>query len=257
MEDRFREQWEENAQAFSDLIKNEGTPHHKFILNPCVEQLIGDVDRKKFLDAGCGEGYLSRFYAGKGAMVTGIDISPELITKARSISNDEKVTIEFREGDICNLEGIADESFDIVLANLVLLNIPCLQEALAQFERVLESGGMLVISIVHPAFNFYGPGTWQMGEKDPSTGRRTGLFFKVDQYFNEKEYERYWRTRTGDKFPEPFSFFHRTLSTYVNAIIDSGLRLERIDEPRPIKDDGFFDREGRVPFFMVFKAVKP
>lgn len=255
MEGRFREQWEENAQVFAELIKNEGTPHHKFILNPCVERLLGDVKGRLLLDAGCGEGYLSRHYARKGAKITGIDISSELISKAQDLSKDENTPIDFRQGNVCHLD-IEDCVFDVVLANLVLLNIPCLTEALREFHRILKKNGILVFSIVHPAFNFYGPGTWQMGEKDSDTGRREGLFFKVDHYFDEKEYERFWRTRTGEQFPEPFSFFHRTLSTYVNAIIDTGFHIVSIEEPRPVNDDEFFERERRVPFFAVFKAKK-
>ncbi len=75
----MREQWESNAEAFSDLIDGEGTPHHRKILNPCVEVLLGDVVGKKLLDAGSGEGYLARYYAKKGADVIAIDLSQRLI----------------------------------------------------------------------------------------------------------------------------------------------------------------------------------
>jgi hypothetical protein len=121
---------------------------------------------------------------------------------------------------------------------------------------VLKNGGILVFSIVHPAFNFYGPGSWEMGEKDSETKRREGLFFKVDRYFDEEEYQRYWKTREGEKFPEPISFFLRTLSTYLNSLSEIGFHLLEFAEPQPIDDDEFFDRERRVPFFAVFKAQK-
>jgi hypothetical protein len=117
-------------------------------------------------------------------------------------------------------------------------------------------GGILVFSIVHPAFNFYGPGSWEMGEKDPETNRREGLFFKVDRYFDEEEYERYWKTKQGERFPEPISFFHRTLSTYINSLSSAGFRLMEFAEPQPLGKDQFFDRERRIPFFAVFKAMK-
>ncbi|MHA2322991.1 MAG: hypothetical protein ACXACG_15245 [Candidatus Thorarchaeota archaeon] len=120
----------------------------------------------------------------------------------------------------------------------------------------MKRGGILVFSIVHPAFNFYGPGSWEMGERDPDTKRREGLYFKVDQYFEENEYERFWKTKEGEKFPEPISFFHRTLSTYLNSLYSAGFQLLEFVEPQPIDDDPFFDRERRVPFFAVFKAQK-
>jgi SAM-dependent methyltransferase len=254
MDERIREQWESNAEAFSDLIGGRGTPHHRKILNPCVEKLLGDVQDKKLLDAGCGEGYLTRYYAKKGAIVTGIDLSHRLIEASEQLTDDD--SIDYRVDNVCYIESIPNDEFDIVLSNLVLLNIPCLDDAFNEFHRVLRVGGILVFSIVHPAFNFYGPGSWEMGEKNSETSRRVGLFFKVDRYFNEEEYQRYWRTREGEKFPEPISFFHRTLSTYLNSVSRAGFRLLEFVEPQPIDDDEFFERERRVPFFAVFKAQK-
>ena len=256
MEDRIQNQWEKNAEAFTDLIAGVGTPHHKSILNPCVEELLGDVKGKSLLDAGCGEGYLARHYTKKGANVVAIDLSPKLIETSKKITDSERLDIDYRVGDVCHIESIPNGIFDIVLSNLVLLNIPCLDDALKEYNRVLKTGGYLVFSIVHPAFNFYGSAAWEMGEKDPDTNRREGLFFKVDNYFDEREYERSWRTRKGEKFPAPISFFHRTLSTYLNSLMMNGFNLVDFKEPLPIDDDPFFARERRIPFFAVFKARK-
>ncbi len=255
MGDRIVEQWESNAQAFADLIAGEGTPHHKMILNPCVEDLIGDVRGKRVLDAGCGEGYLTRYYASKGANVTGVDISKTLVEIARDKSP-EDLQLDYKVDDICHIDTAVDGSFDIVLCNLVILNVPCFKEAFSEFNRVLVSGGILILSVVHPAFNFYGSGAWEMGEKVPETKRREGLFFKVDHYSEEKKYERYWRTRDGEKFPQPITFYHRTISTYVRALSDAGFRITNMEEPAPKTDDLFFERERRIPFFMVFRAIK-
>ncbi|MFW9869315.1 MAG: class I SAM-dependent methyltransferase [Candidatus Thorarchaeota archaeon] len=254
MDERIRKQWENNAEAFSSLIDGRGTPHHRMILNPCVERLLEDVKGKKLLDAGCGEGYLARHYAKKGALVTGIDLSERLIETAKQLTVDGSV--DFCVDDLCEIQTISNPEFDIILCNLVLLNIPCLDDALKEFQRVLKIGGILVFSIVHPAFNFYGPGSWEMGEKSTETKRREGLFFKIDRYFEEEEYQHYWKTRQGETFPEPISFFHRTLSTYLNSLSNAGFRLLEFAEPQPIDDDKFFERERRVPFFAVFKAIK-
>ena len=256
MDEKFREQWESNAEFFSNLINGEGTPHHRKILNPCVERLLGDVEGKQFLDAGCGEGYLARYYAKKGADVTAIDLSQRLIETSEQLTEKEGITIDYRVDNVCYIESVPNAEFDIILSNLVLLNIPCIDDAFKEFHRVLKVGGVLVFSIVHPAFNFYGPGSWEMGEKDSETKRREGLYFKVDRYFEEEEYERHWKTRQGNKFPEPISFFHRTLSTYINSLSNAGFQLLEFAEPQPANDDQFFDRERRIPFFAVFKAMR-
>lgn len=256
MVDSVKEQWDANAEAFADLISDQGTPHHQQILNPCVESLLGQVAGKDLLDAGCGEGYLSRHYARLGAHVTGIDFSRNLIELAGN-KTPEELGINYVIGNICSLDSLADDSFDIVLCNLVLLNVTCMREAIYEFKRVLRPGGVLVFSVVHPAFDFFGPGTWEMGEKDPATKRRRGLFFKVDNYSAEKPYERYWRTRDGEKFPQPITFYHRTVSSYITALADAGLIIRNVEEPLPETDDAFFERERRIPFFMVFRALKP
>jgi 2-polyprenyl-3-methyl-5-hydroxy-6-metoxy-1,4-benzoquinol methylase len=59
MTDHLRSQWQDNARAYSQLIEGKGTPHHREILNPCIERLMGEVQGQRILDAGCGEGYLS------------------------------------------------------------------------------------------------------------------------------------------------------------------------------------------------------
>jgi len=256
MDDALRDLWNSIAEDYAALIANHGTPHHHDILNPCVEQLLGDVKGKSLLDAGCGEGYLARHYAQKGAVVTGLDISSILIEKADEISKKESIEVSFQVGDVCDLTEYEDSSFDLVLCNLVLLNIPCLTEALTEFHRILNDDGILVFSIVHPAFNFYGPGKWEMGDKNPESHRREGLFFKVDHYFNEREFQYYWRTREGVKFAKPIIFYHRTLSSYFEGIHDAGFTLVSFKEPLPVTDSEFFQRERRIPFFAVFKVKK-
>lgn len=255
MTDPLYQQWEANADAFAQLIHDKGTPHHREILNPCIEQLLGTVQGKRFLDAGCGDGYLSRVYAKKGAKVVGVDFSPNLIAMSRKKS--EGFDIEFLVGNICHLDTLVDSQFDCILCNLVLLNVECLDKALQEFHRVLQPGGFLVFSVVHPAFNVYGPGRWKMGKKDSETGRRKGLFFVNDNYFGEKEYQVRWKSRGGEGFPQKFSFFHRTLETYMKSVIRTGFRVTAFEEPHPLSDDIFFDRERRIPFFLVIKAEKP
>ncbi len=254
MTDRFRSQWQDNAEVYAKLINETGTPHHRAILNPCIETLMGDVQGRRILDAGCGEGYLSRLYAKKGAIVMGVDFSENIIKISKSHSDD--VSVEFKVGDLCDLQDFSDAEFDVILCNLVLLNLECLEASLREFHRVLQPKGFLIFSVVHPAFNVYGPGYWELGEKKSKSRRRIGRHFVMTDYFSEKEFQVQWKTRNGKKFPQPFSFFHRTVSTYVNSLLQTGFRLLAIEEPRPVSDDAFFDRERRVPFFLVLKAGK-
>ncbi len=255
MKKKIASQWDENALAYSELIGGKGTPHHREILNPCVEELMGNVEGLYVLDAGCGEGYLSRYYARKGARVTGIDISSRLIEFSKK-RTDENLNVSYRTDSICSMKTVKTAFYDKVLCNLVLLNVPCLEDALNESNRVLKPRGELVISLVHPAFDFYGPGGWELDEKDSDTNRRRGRYFKVDEYFKETEYVRYWRTREGKKFPEPIVFYHRTLSTYFSALKQAAFVVTELREPLPVTESEFFERERRIPFFLAIKAAK-
>ena len=254
MKDDLLEQWEANAKAFTALINNKGTPHHREILNPCIERVMGNVAGKRLLDAGCGEGYLARHYARRGAQVVGVDFSSSLIDICKKMSKD--LEIKFHVGDICDLNFIHNAQFHLILCNLVLLNVDCYEAALQEFHRVLKAKGSLIFSIVHPAFNIYGPGRWKLGEKNRKTQRRKGHHFIIDDYFIEKEYRVRWKSLSGEEFPQEFSFFHRTISSYIRALRKAGFTITALEEPQPVTDNPFFERESRIPFFLVLRAEK-
>src|SRR5262245_18477742 len=63
------------------------------ILTPLLAQ-VGDVAGQDVLDAGCGEVYLSRILAARGARVTGVDLSPRLVELARKKESPGPITYQ-------------------------------------------------------------------------------------------------------------------------------------------------------------------
>ena len=91
-----------------------------------TEELVNFLDewkpiRGKVVEFGCGEGRDSIFLARSGYDVTGIDIAPSAIDRARIWAREEDVEIDFRVGDATALSGIPDNHFDLGV------NIGCLQ----------------------------------------------------------------------------------------------------------------------------------
>ncbi|MOA36187.1 Magnesium-protoporphyrin O-methyltransferase [compost metagenome] len=80
---------------------------------------MGSVENKKVLDAGCGEGYLSRMIAKGGASVTGVDYSQNMITIAKSKSPEE-LKINFHHGNCEDLSFLQNESYDLIVSNMVI-----------------------------------------------------------------------------------------------------------------------------------------
>src|SRR5207244_12186594 len=70
----------------------------------------------RVLDVGCGTGVVAITAAGLGAHATGLDLTPELLERARENARISKVSIEFREGDAEGLPFQDGSSFDVVLS---------------------------------------------------------------------------------------------------------------------------------------------
>src|SRR5882724_5096586 len=76
--------WDANASFWVQIIREHRDRYRNEVTDPAVLHAIGEPAGLDVLDAGCGEGYLSRILAKKGANATGIDSSTKLIEAARS-----------------------------------------------------------------------------------------------------------------------------------------------------------------------------
>ncbi len=106
--------------------------------------LIDDVDGRRVLDVGCGEGALAVELRRRGAQVTGVDPSGSMIAAARKRAEAAGCPVALLQAQGQQLP-FADASFDVVIAKTVLCFVGDGQPFISEMARVLRPGGRFVI----------------------------------------------------------------------------------------------------------------
>jgi ubiquinone/menaquinone biosynthesis C-methylase UbiE len=143
----------------------------------CPLQVVGSVTGLRVLDLGCGNGYLARKLAKQSAKVTGVDSSVRLIELARARENKNPLGITYHATDAANLEMLEDESFDITISNMAMMNIARADVAIRGASRVLRPEGRLVMSLSHSCFET-GNSAWLIER----VSLKTTVYRKVSRY---------------------------------------------------------------------------
>jgi SAM-dependent methyltransferase len=110
------------------------------------------AEGERVLDVACGTGNVAIPAAAKGAEVTGIDITPELLEDAKRNAEKYGVNVEWVEGDAQDLP-FEDDSFDVVVSTFGCMFAPDHRKAAAEITRVLRPGGRFGVVAWRPEGN--------------------------------------------------------------------------------------------------------
>jgi SAM-dependent methyltransferase len=229
-----KELWEREARAWAAWAREPGHDSYWWF-SPLFFGLVPPPGRRT-LDLGCGEGRVARDLAARGHAVVGIDSSPTLVDLTREADPDG----DYLVGDAAALP-FEDASFDLAIAYNVLMDVDDMAGAVREAASVLEQGGRLCLSIVHPLGD--------VGEFDGDDPDAPFVF--AWPYFERREFHGSFE-RAGLRMT--FHGFVKPLSDYTRALEDAGLLLEALGEPADLGDDAQWKR---VPPFLHLRAVKP
>jgi SAM-dependent methyltransferase len=104
---------------------------------------------QRVLDVACGTGVVAITAARTGAQVTALDLTPELLVRARDNARVAEVDVEWHEGDVEQLP-FADAAFDVVVSQYGHMFAPRPEVAVAEMLRVLKPGGTIAFSTWPP-----------------------------------------------------------------------------------------------------------
>jgi SAM-dependent methyltransferase len=179
------------------------------------------------LDLGCGCGHALPLLEAAGWDTTGVEISQGQLARARergkNVVHADAHALPFEDG-----------SFDAVVSILTHTDFDDARLAFAEAARVLRSGGVFVYAGVHPVF----ASPFALPQKDGTTlfqpGYRVAGWHTVSRYPDRPGI----RSKVG--------VHHIPLAALLNAVVDTGLVLTRVDEPR----------DEDPPLTLAFRAEK-
>ena len=243
------DRWNKNANTWNDSFGAVADPIRMHVITPTlIMKLIGDIQGKVVVDAGCGNGYLCKLLASESAkQVIGIDLSRGMLeNSSKRVENQSNISLV--EANLVDVP-LGTETIDAIVSITVLSNIPNYQQVFKQWGRILKIGAPLVFATLHPCFS---------GNNSRSVRLENGcVAWQIEDYFDPSPYEVCF-----PGYPSSVVNHPRTLSQYFGALYDSGFVIEQLHEPLPdiatinMYPDWFSEKGRKIPRFLVIKSVK-
>ncbi len=208
-------------EGYKKIRENEANANNLFEI-PALFSMLPDLKDKTILDLGCGFGeHCKRFVENGAKKVIGIDISEKMLEIAKQENADSKITyINMPMENISKL----NDKFDIVISSLAFHYVEDFSGVVKNIFDMLNENGVFLFSQENPLCTcFSGGNRWTKDEN----GNK--LYINLSNYGIEGERESSW-------FVDNVKKYHRTFSTIINTLIETGFTIEKMIEPLPTED---------------------
>ena len=234
---RFFNQYSQMSRSIEGL-KGAGEWH-------VLKKVLPDFTNKKVLDLGCGFGWHCIYAIEHGAkFVTGIDISEKMLEEARK--KNASSSIEYKRIAIEDFE-FQPNSYNIVISSLTFHYLESFIDICQKINICLTTGGSFVFSVEHPIYTAHGIQDWFYDQEG------TRIHWPVDHYFSEGK-------RKATFLGEEVIKYHKTLTTYINSLLQTGFEICELIEPQPeitmLNSIPEMKDELRRPMMLIISARK-
>ena len=240
----------DDPRALSDVVAFDA-PH------------LGDLSGKSVLHLQCHIGTDTLSLARLGGQVTGVDFSPSALAAARELAGRAGPSVRYVESAVDDVPTCLSETFDLVYTGVGALNwLPSVRRWAAIVSNLLATGGRLYLREAHPILNAL-------------DDERDDRLLVVDHPYFEMPAPTRWEspfsyTGSEESVAQPVTYeWNHGLGEVVQAVIDSGLRLTRLEEHRELEWPFLHwmvetDRHGyvlpqrpeRLPLMYTLEAIK-
>jgi SAM-dependent methyltransferase len=209
---------------------------------PVPREWFPELNGREVLCLASGGGQQGPILAAAGARVVVFDNSRKQLEQDRLVAEREGLALVTVEGDMADLSGFADESFDLVFHPCSNLFVPDVRPVWREAFRVLKHGGVLLSGFVNPVIYLF---DHRLGERGALEVRHTLPYSDLDSLTKEE-------CRALIQKGEPLEFGH-TLADQLGGQTDAGFVIT----------DFYEDRHRTLPIaqytatYIATRAAKP
>lgn len=240
-------QWDAISKKYAK--ERDSFSQSSMLLDPLIKNYFEQHRGANVLDYGAGSGTQARLispYTTKIVAYEPTEAMRRILLEKTPLSHYKNIQIIDNREDLSRV-GL----FDVILCSKVLDHISDVPQVLKEMHGLLKEKGVLLLSIPHPIKY---SGVW-----DKENGKYN--YYKMDNYFQEKEIVRSRENMFGETFITEVRCFHRTISTYYNWLICAGFCVSKILEPQPATQldsamKYLSEQSSRIPNLLFFECFK-
>lgn len=236
--------WIENPNSIS--IRSD------ILVSKRVIEILGNIENKKIVDLGCGNGKVARWLSQNRAIVSGVDLTNQQIEFARKIESEKNNGIEYLIKDISQKKFSLGTNYDAAIALMVHLYLDEKEfiQSIKNAYKVLKNGGTFIYANIHPCRILL-----HQEQKGAVLLKRE----KEINYFEIQQLSSSIISTTNTK--STTNYYNHPLEFVLNTLIETGFKIKMIHESQATKQEikkyhQILSNENHLPSYLIVRCEK-